>query len=87
MTEAPDTTSMTGAAFQREVGTDPAKWAEAMDKEAGALWKETDGVWPRNHEERIAFLTKWFRDAMDAAAKNGTWKISARVGYGTKRSD
>ena len=30
MTDTPDTTTMTGAEFQRHVGTDAAKWAEAF---------------------------------------------------------
>ena len=36
MTEAPDTTTLTGAEFRREVGTDPAKWAEAFLDAAGS---------------------------------------------------
>ena len=61
MTEQPDTTTMSGAQFQRHAGTDAQKWAEAMDNEAGTIWGD-EGAWPRNRVERIAFLARWFRD-------------------------
>ena len=64
-----DDQPLSGAQFARQVGTDPQKWAEAFDKEAGRLSAETGGHWPHNQEERIEFLAKWFRDAMEAAVK------------------
>lgn len=54
----PDYRSMTGAQFQAAVGTDPAKWAEAFTQ-VGRPWAE--------RSERVALLTVWFRDAMEAA--------------------
>ena len=30
MTDKPDTTTLSGAEFQRYAGTDPVKWAEAL---------------------------------------------------------
>jgi hypothetical protein len=76
-----DTTSMTGAQFRREVAADPEKWAGAFL----AAYTKAEGL--HTEADRLAFVTSWMRDAMDAAAKNGIWKISARAGYGTKRSD
>ncbi len=56
----PDYTTMSGAEFQRAVGADPAKWAEAFIQRAekdARLHLSTDNV------------ADWFRDAMDAAVK------------------
>ena len=65
MTDAPDYTTMSGAEFQRAVGADPEKWAEAFDQ--AVLAKA--GNEPRGHDERVAFWLGWFRDAMAAAVK------------------
>ena len=56
MTDTPDTTTMTGAEFQRWAGTDAAKWAEAFFNSAAA------GGECKNSAERIAFIARWFRD-------------------------
>jgi hypothetical protein len=53
----PDYTTMTGAEFQRAVGTDPERWAEAfMQRHRNALQRDA--------------LTDYFRNAMDAARKD-----------------
>ena len=56
----PDYTAMSGAEFQRAVGTDPEKWAEAYMQCA-------DPALSRPHA--VAALTHWFADAMSAAVK------------------
>ena len=53
---------MSGAQFRREVGADPAKWA----REFLAAYAQAEGV--RTDADRQAFVTDWFRDAMNAAA-------------------
>lgn len=66
-----DYSTMTGAEFQRAVGADPEKWAEAF-------------MQMLRHEEyadrmvRDDVVQRWFRDAMAAAAdealnKAHTW--------------
>ena len=55
MTE-PDTTTMTGAEFQRHAGTDPQKWAEAF-------WQAFDRDGDRaDHAGTVVLLAKWFAD-------------------------
>lgn len=55
---------MSGAQFRREVGTDPQKWA----REFLAAYAEAAPILVRSDAERLAFVTRWFRDAMHAAA-------------------
>jgi hypothetical protein len=61
MTDKP---ALSGAEFQREVGADPEKWAtrflEAYDAAAATV---------RSNDDRLAFVTAWFRDAQEAAVK------------------
>ena len=68
-----DTTTMTGAQFRREVGTDPAKWAEAFLNAA-----EVD-LLCKSNDERAAFTAKWFRDYADAcvaeAVRHTPWPL------------
>jgi hypothetical protein len=53
-----DYTKLSGAEFQRVVGADPEKWAEAfMQREL----PDTDIA--------TAEIARWFRDAMEAAVK------------------
>ena len=63
MTDAPDTTTMTGAEFMRHVGTDAAKWAEAMldANRCGAVASSATD-WPPWPPEQIALIARWFRD-------------------------
>jgi hypothetical protein len=60
MTDEPQ--PMSGAQFRREVGADPAKWAAQFL----AAYATAEGV--RTDADRQAFVTDWFRDAMNAAA-------------------
>ena len=57
-----DDQPLTGAQFQRAVGADPEKWAEAFVQRAAAISEHlSDGL----RDE----LVGWFRDAMEAAVK------------------
>lgn len=81
MTDTPDYTTMTGAAFQRVVGHDPDKWAEAFVQRAtsittgshedGSLKVHASEMMHDAHtrEERVAYVAQWFRDAMAAAVR------------------
>ena len=57
-----DTTTLSGAQFRREVGTDPAKWAEAFVAAYAAAADE--GL--RADADRTAFAAAWLRDYADA---------------------
>ena len=59
----PDYEAMSGAEFQREVVTDPARWAEAFLEAAHSFTGKNKG-------DRLAFVAGWFADAMEAARKN-----------------
>jgi hypothetical protein len=53
-----DYTRLSGAEFQRAVGADPEKWAEAFrQRELPNIDIDTDEI------------AAWFRDAMEAAVK------------------
>ena len=56
MTDTPDTTTMSGAEFQRHVGTDAAKWAEAFIRSNSTEMPEHEIL------ERVAYVAPWFRD-------------------------
>ena len=55
-----DTTTLSGAQFRREVGTDPAKWAAAFL----AAYASAEGL--RTDADRTAFAAAWLRDYADA---------------------
>jgi len=55
---------MSGAQFRREVGTDPQRWA----REFLVAYAEAAPIVVRSDAERLAFVTRWFADAMKAAA-------------------
>lgn len=58
-----DYRTLSGVGFQREVGTDPARWADAFAQRAFAMSESiSDGL----RDE----LTAWFADAMETARKN-----------------
>ena len=66
MTDKPDTTSMTGAEFQRHVGADPTEWAEAfLAVYDEAFLREGDDPLI-DREERAGFTAAWFRDYGEA---------------------
>ena len=58
-----DYEALSGAEFQRVVGDDPDKWAEAFLEAACSFTG-------KSKDERLAFVAGWFADAMEAARKN-----------------
>ncbi len=68
-----DYTTMSGAEFQRAVGADPAKWAEAMYQVMHQ--SETVAKELQNRDGRVAFISRWFRDAMDAARRDAKVRL------------
>jgi hypothetical protein len=71
-----DTTTMTGAEFRREVAADPEQWAGAFLAAAA----KAEGL--HTEADRLAFVTDWFRDAMDAAvahAQDRLWGAGFNV--------
>ena len=66
-----DYRTMSGADFQRAVGTDPEKWAEAFIQQA-------------EHDKRHGFSTdnvaKWFADAIEAGRKDSIREVLKREG-------
>jgi hypothetical protein len=71
--EATDTTTMSGAEFQRHVGPDPEQWAGAFL----AAYAQAEGV--RSDADRLAFVTSWFRDAMAAAVAEELGRVTASL--------
>lgn len=57
------TEPLSGAQFQRLVGTDPERWAAAF---LGA-YAQAEGV--RTDADRQAFVAQWFRDFAEATLK------------------
>lgn len=64
MSKLPAFYTMSGAEFQCEVGVDPEKWALAFVQWGAAEMPENEII------ERASHVTRWFRDAMDAARKD-----------------
>ena len=82
----PDTTTMTGAEFQRHVGTDPQKWAEAF-------WREFDLRGDRAYlAATVLLLANWFshfaevkiaealRGETDSACQRTSWGAARPAG-------
>ena len=69
-----DYTTLSGADFQREVGTDPIKWAEAF-LQRHPPFKELP-----THEDQVGYLAAWFADAMEAARKDSIREVLKREG-------
>ena len=69
-----DTTAMSGAQFQRHVGTDPEQWAGAFL----AAYAKAEGL--HTEADRLAFVTSWFRDAQDAAVAEAVRAETASLG-------
>jgi hypothetical protein len=61
------TEPLSGAQFARQVGTDPEKWAQAFVRAYAGEMREAE------INERVSWVTPWFRDAMDAAVK-ANWR-------------
>lgn len=75
MTDTKDTTTMTGAEFQRHVGTDAAKWAEAFVR-----WTAR-GTPEHEIKARVTYVMPWFRDFAEvkvAEALRGETEQAAR---------
>jgi hypothetical protein len=53
---------MSGAQFRRHVGVDPERWAEQFLR----AYAQADAV--RTDADRLAFVTGWFKSAMQEAA-------------------
>jgi hypothetical protein len=70
---------MTGAEFQRHVGTDPAKWAEAF------LSVYHDSEFIRTPADRQASVAKWFRDFADACVAEELGRVTAPIVAGRDR--
>jgi hypothetical protein len=72
--DKPDTTTLSGAEFQRHAGTDAQKWAEAFlaaaDVETGC----------KSNAERAAFTAKWFRDYAEVCVAEEVGRVTARLG-------
>jgi hypothetical protein len=73
VTEHPDTTTLSGAEFQRHAGTDAQKWAEAFlaaaDVETGC----------KSNAERAAFTAKWFRDYAEVCVAEEVGRVTTRL--------
>ena len=69
-----DYRTMSGADFQREVGTDPDKWAEA------AMYEIARVDFALGNKKRVAVLARWFADAMEAARKDSIREVLKREG-------
>jgi hypothetical protein len=74
MTEQPDTTTMTGAEFQRHVGTDAEKWAEAFVRAY-----DRDGMHEAGSAERAAYAMRWIRDYADVRVAEEVGRVTARL--------
>lgn len=60
-----DTTTLSGAEFQRYAGTDPVKWAEAFQ-----------AAYDR---DRTTDLAQWFRDYAEVRVAEEVGRVTARL--------
>jgi hypothetical protein len=74
--EATDTTTMTGAEFQRHAGTDAHKWAEALDQ---ALRQQHELQPYLSATERTTLLAQWFRDYAEVCVAEEVGRVTARL--------
>ena len=72
--DKPDTTTMSGAQFQRAVGTDPAKWAEAFVRAY-----DRDGMHEAGSAERAAYAMRWLRDYAEVCVAEEVGRVTARL--------
>jgi hypothetical protein len=68
-----DTTTLSGAEFQRHAGTDAQKWAEAFLDAA-----EVD-LSCKSNAERAVFTAKWFRDYAEARVAEEVGRVTAAI--------
>jgi predicted oxidoreductase len=74
-----DTTTMSGAQFQRAVGTDPAKWAEAFVRSTAGEMSEAEIL------ERASWVTPWFRDYAEVCVAEEVGRVTAPIVAGRDR--
>jgi hypothetical protein len=70
--DKPDTATLSGAEFQRHVGTDAQKWAEAM-------LEATANAYTASKEERIALVARWFSDYAEVRVAEEVGRVTARL--------
>jgi hypothetical protein len=71
-----DTTTMSGAEFQRHAGTDAQKWAEACYAAMcapAASGESLDGP------GRVAFLARWFSDYAEVCVAEEVGRVMASL--------
>ena len=70
-----DTTTMSGAEFQRHVGTDPQKWAEAFL----AAYDARPECRTEPTAERARIPAQWFRDYAEVRVAEEVGRVTARL--------
>ena len=69
-----DTTTLSGAEFQRHAGTDAQKWAEAFVAQVTVSnWRDWDDA------ERCAFTAHWLRDYAEVRVAEEVGRVTARL--------
>ena len=72
--DKPDTTTMSGAEFQRYAGTDPVKWAEAFVQAYNRA-----GMHEAAAAESAAFTAHWLRDYAEVRVAEEVGRVTARL--------
>ena len=75
MTDKPDTTTMTGAEFQRHAGTSAARWAEAL-----VAAYDREGVHKEPREARALFVEGWLRDYAEVCVAEEVGRVTKLFG-------
>jgi hypothetical protein len=73
MTEQPDTTTLSGAEFQRHAGTDAQKWAEAFVR---ACHRDLHELLS---DECQAYLARWLSDYAEVRVAEELGRVTARL--------
>jgi hypothetical protein len=75
VTDKPDTTTMTGAEFQRHAGTDAQKWAvaliQAYDREGVSRLASV--------ADSAAFVARWLRDYAEVCVAEEVGRVTGRL--------
>ena len=69
-----DTTTMSGAEFQRHAGTDAQKWAEAF---VAAYVR--DGMAEASATGHAEYIARWFRDYAEVRVAEEVGRVTARL--------
>jgi hypothetical protein len=72
--DAPDTTTLSGAQFQRHAGTSAARWAEAL-----VAAYDREGVHKEPRETRALFVEVWLRDYAEVCVAEEVGRVTARL--------